>query len=235
MDIRIHASIPQGTFPLATLYPSKSLIRTGDDETSATPQCSTSILHDTLHKSDLLHLHRLAQALGPDDRVVAKFLALWRIWANRRGIASSRGGSGWFAAMLLGWVVYGGDVGGKGGDRAATKRNRGLGKGLGAWGALRAAWEFLANTDFEATPIFMANDGNAIPHSEFTAVYKGIFVDPSGTVNILAEWENGDFELIRYYARETLAMLEDGGVDRFAEVFLHNQALGPAAFDEYMM
>lgn len=223
------------TFPLATLYPSKSLIRTGDDESIPTPQCASSILQDTLHKPALLHLHRLSQAL--DERVAAKFLALWRIWAARRGIPVSRGGSGYFASMLLGWVVDGGLLGGKGEDRAATKRARGLGKGLGAWGALRAAWEFLAHTDFEASPVFMAEEADAtpIPHAEFTDAYADVFVDPSGTVNVLAEWEKGEVELVRHYARETLAMLEDTGVDRFAEVFLHNQTLGPAAFDEYIM
>jgi len=39
--------------------------------------------------------------------------------------------------MVLGWVINGGEVGIKG-----IKR-RGLGKGLGYWGALRAGWEFL--------------------------------------------------------------------------------------------
>jgi U3 small nucleolar RNA-associated protein 22 len=39
--------------------------------------------------------------------------------------------------MVLGWVTNGGEVGTKG-----IKR-RGLGKGLGYWGALRAGWEFL--------------------------------------------------------------------------------------------
>lgn len=40
---------------------------------------------------------------------------------------------------------------------------------------------------------------------------------------------------LRYYARETLAMIEDSTVDHFADVFLHSQTLGPASFDEYMM
>jgi len=67
--------------------------------------------------------------------------------------------------MVLGWVINGGEVGAKG-----IKR-RGLGKGLGYWGALRAGWEFLgmsaiftmgrkadctAQTDFAQGPVFMA-------------------------------------------------------------------------------
>lgn len=235
VDIRIHASVPQDTFPLATLYPSKSLIRSGDDESTPTPQCSTSILHDTLQKAHLVHLHRIAQSLsgGDDERVAAKFLALWRIWASRRGVDRARGGSAWFASMLLGWVVEGGEVGGVGGERGATKRARGLGHGLGAWGALRAAWEFLAHTDFDATPVFMAGSTDGIPKAEFTGAFSDVFVDPTGTVNVFAEWERGDVELLRHHARETLAMLEDASIDRFAEVFLQDQTLGPASFDEY--
>lgn len=194
-DIRIHASVSADVFPSATLYPSKSLIRDADEATP-TPQTSSSILFDTLQKPHLLHLHTLAQSLS-GERTADKFLALWRIWAGRRGLDRERGGSGWFAAMLLGWVVNGGEVGGKGGDRAATKRVRGLGRSLGPWGALRAAWEFLANTDFEATPVFMASEQQVVPKSEFIKVYRDIFTDPTGAVNIVGSWEKGDVQLVR--------------------------------------
>ena len=45
--------------------------------------------------------------------------------------------------MLLGWVIEGGELGGVGGIKDRTKKMRGLGTGLGYWGAMRAAWEFL--------------------------------------------------------------------------------------------
>jgi U3 small nucleolar RNA-associated protein 22 len=231
LEVRIHASVPANTFPLATLYPSKSLVR-GDDA-GPTPLCSTAILLDTLQKSHLLNLHHLSQAMS-GDRTVDKFLALWRVWAARRGHARARGASGWFAAMLLTWVVEGADIGGKGGSRAATKRVRGLGKGLGAWGALRAVWEMLANTDFEATPVFIAGE-QAVPRPEFVSAFSDILVDPTGSVNVFAGWEKGDVQLLRHYARETLAMLEDSTADHFVDVFLHSQTLGPASFDEYMV
>ncbi|GMK59457.1 hypothetical protein CspeluHIS016_0800630 [Cutaneotrichosporon spelunceum] len=231
LEVRIHASVPADTFPLATLYPSKSLVR-GDDA-RPTPLCSTAILLDTLQKAHLLNLHHLSQAMS-GERTVDKFLALWRIWAARRGLARTRGASGWFAAMLLTWAVEGADVGGKGGSRAATKRMRGLGKGLGAWGALRAVWEMLAHTDFDATPVFIAGE-QALPRTEFVGAFSDILVDPTGSVNIFAGWEKGDVQLLRQYARETLAMLEDSTADHFADVFLHSQTLGPASFDEYMI
>lgn len=231
LEVRIHASVPAGTFPLATLYPSKSLVR-GDDA-SPTPLCSTAILLDTLQKPHLLNLHHLSQAMS-GERTVDKFLALWRVWATRRGLSRARGANGWFAAMLLTWVVDGADIGGKGGSRAATRRVRGLGKGLGAWGALRAVWEMLANTDFNATPVFIAGE-QAVPRPEFLSAFSDILVDPTGSVNVFAGWEKGDLQLLRHYARETLAMLEDATADHFADVFLHSQTLGPASFDEYMI
>jgi len=142
LDINLHASIPTDTFPISALYPSRSLVRIlTDAETPRSPLYSTSILHDTLHKPHLLNLYRLSQLLP--DRTADSFLALWRIWTNRRGIKGHRGGSGWFASMLLGWVVEGGELGGVGDIRNQTRKVRGLGKGLGYWGALRAAWEFL--------------------------------------------------------------------------------------------
>jgi U3 small nucleolar RNA-associated protein 22 len=64
--------------------------------------------------------------------------------------------------MMLGWVVLGGEVGGVGGVREKVKKQRGVGKGLGPWGAMRAAWEFLAHTDFETTPVFLATSGENI-------------------------------------------------------------------------
>lgn len=45
--------------------------------------------------------------------------------------------------MILGWVINGGWVGGVGGNREKVKKVVGVGRGLGAWAALRAAWEFL--------------------------------------------------------------------------------------------
>jgi len=99
-------------------------------------------MRDTLHKSDLLYLHRLASTLS-HERALASFLALWRIWSTRRGISREKGGSGWFAGALAGWVVEGGEVGGKGGIRDETRKVAGLGKGLGGWQLLRAALEFI--------------------------------------------------------------------------------------------
>ncbi|WVW85925.1 hypothetical protein I302_107963 [Kwoniella bestiolae CBS 10118] len=231
LDIRIHASILPSVFPLSTLSPSKSLLRSE----VPTPLYSSSIINDTLHKPHLLHLHRLSQLLSP-ERTVDSFLAIWRIWCTRRGIRKERGASAWFASMLLGWVVDGGEVGGIGGVREKVKKVRGVGKGLGHWGALRAAWEFLTHTDFTSTPVFInTNSEDIILPSEFTKSFDDdIFVDPTGRVNIFAGWEKGDVQSLKHHARETLAMLEDEHTDQFGETFLKDRRGGTEVFDEFI-
>ncbi|WVR07861.1 hypothetical protein IAU60_004904 [Kwoniella sp. DSM 27419] len=181
---------------------------------------ATSIAHDTLHKQHLLHLHRMSQLMNTPT--VASYLAMWRIWARRRGLPRHRGGSAWFAAMLLAWVVDGGERG--------AKKVRGPGKGVGHWGAMRAAWELLAHTDFEQTPVSLARDDQVV----IDPVDGPRMTDPTGTVNLLGGWELGEVQILQHHARETLAMLEgdaDADADAFRQVFLRD--LKPTlVFDE---
>jgi len=78
--------------------------------------------------------------------------------------------------------------------------------------------------------------------------FKNVFVDSTGSANLLYSFEDGDLQMVslerrmiaianlqlQSHASETLAMLEDSSVDRFAEVFLKDQSLGPQAFDEFI-
>ncbi|ORY28154.1 Nrap protein [Naematelia encephala] len=233
LDIRIHAAIPQSVFAPNTLAPSKSLLwHPSVSEDASTPLYSTSILHDTLHSAHLHQLRRLSQTCTP-ARSVDSFLAVWRTWCSRRGISRERGGSGWFAATLLTWVVDGAEVGGVGGARDKVRRVRGLGRTLGHWGALRAAWELLAHGDFVKSPVFLSASGDpAIPYREFVSAYQHVLVDVTGSINVFAGWEQGEVQLLQLHARETLAMLEDTSVDRFGDVLLRDTKLGTAVFDE---
>jgi hypothetical protein len=161
-QIRLLPSIPQNLFPLNSLYPSKSLLKLSEDA-EPTPQTSTCILSDSLHKPHLLHAHALKTNVASFSSAVA----LWRVWADRRGLAI-RGGGSWFATMILGFVVNGGEQGGIGGRRETLKARKGVGHGLTDWQLLRAGWELLgescfiavvgltipAETDFEQAPTF---------------------------------------------------------------------------------
>nr|ODN99927.1 hypothetical protein L204_02372 [Cryptococcus depauperatus CBS 7855] len=240
-EIQIQASIPPNLFQTSSLAPSKSLVRTttSSDETISTPTplYNTSILHDTLQKPHLLHLHRLHQGLSPSTRTMDSYLALWRIWARRRAIPIERGGSGWLARLILQWVTNGGWIGGVGGKRGSIHKVNGLGIGLSVWAILRATWEFLAHTDFRSTPIFLhappTSPSGSFSHDQFLQ-FDQVFTEPAGLVNVFAEWLPGEIDYLKYHARATLAILEDDNRERFSDVFLRDFTFGPGVFDEFL-
>lgn len=216
-QIRLLPSIPQSVFPLSSLYPTKSLLKLSDDP-EPTPQTSTSILSDAMHKPHLLCAHALKTSVASFSSAVA----LWRVWADRRGL-SIRGGGSWFATMVLGFVVNGGEQGGIAGRRETLKARKGVGHGLTDWQLLRAGWEFLgecncfyiakltliAETNFEQVPTFSKSQSAGvsdrpsaialmfqIPANEFLEAFSNVFVDPTHTVNIFANWEQGEIDLV---------------------------------------
>ncbi|KAJ9106826.1 hypothetical protein QFC19_002954 [Naganishia cerealis] len=234
--IRLLTAIGPDVFPLASLYPSKSNIKLSSEDTAeptATPLYNTSILKDTLHKPHLLWLHAMHKTC-PSFRSA---LALWRVWGDRRGLSgrSSGGGVGWswFGSMVLGFIVQGGEIG-TGKDRSARKPKQGLGRGLSEWQLLRAGWEFLSSTDFSKTPVYMKPlaDTYSVPAAEMISAFEHVFVEPTGKVNLLAGWEEGEISLLRSEARGTLDMLADSSVDRFDQVFLEPLQSGAFRFDE---
>lgn len=242
LTIRIMPSLPVDIFALSQLYPSKGNFRIAgesavDEDASddSSPRYNTSILLDSLHRYYLLwshHLHKTCPAFRPA-------LALWRIWGDRRGLSSrvSAGAIGWswFGAAVLAFIIEGGDVGGANGKRAETKPKKGLGRGLSEWQLLRAAWEFLASTDFAQTAVFVKSMAGqpSIPAAEFTNSFDNVFVDASSQVNLFATWESGEVDLLRHEARNTLSMLADA-TDRFDETFLKQLQSPLVRFDDVL-
>ncbi|ORX40762.1 Nrap protein [Kockovaella imperatae] len=235
VEISVSAAAPGALFQPSSLSPSKSLLRdAGIPESAQTPLYSTSIIQDTLHKAHLLHLHHLSQ-FATVDRMVDAFLALWRIWASRRGLQRHRGGSGWFASMLLGWVMDGVLIGGSGGDRTKFRREPGLGKSLTAWAALKAAWERIGSMDLSKRPVSLCvSQDPMIPLPQILESFSVALVDPTGSINIFAEWDEGDIELLQYHARETLALLEHVDEDHFSDVFLRNLSITSGVYDDFL-
>lgn len=99
--------------------------------------------------------------------------------------------------MVLGFVVQGGEIG-TAKDRSMKKPKQGLGRGLSEWQLLRAGWELLSSTDFSKTPVYMKPlaDTYSVPAAEMINAFEHVFVEPTGTVNLLAGWEEGEISLV---------------------------------------
>lgn len=205
-----------------------------------TPLYNTTLLADTLYSSHLLYLHNLSLAL-PAFKDASLLLQLW---GAQRGFGSSlpwpsaTGGWSTWSEMVLGYLVFGGAGLGKveGGKR--------LGKGMSSYQVFRGALDFFAKHDFASTPVYMKNTltsaGDAaakrIPQDEFANLGSAVFVEPTGSVNLLAGVEQGVLELMTQEAKTTLVLLdgEEGegeGEDVFEAVFLRDLQSGVVKYD----
>jgi hypothetical protein len=145
-SIRLLPSISPDLFPLPTLHPTKSNLRTKSYQEESdslvplpTPMYNNSILLDSSHRAHLLYLHHLHKSC-PGFRSA---LALWRIWGDRRGLPDVAQGWSWLGAMVFGFVIDGGHVGVKGKEGLELRARKGLGKGLSEWQLFRAGSELL--------------------------------------------------------------------------------------------
>jgi len=141
--------------------------------------------------------------------------------------------------MVLGYLVFGG------GGLGKVEGGKRLGKGMSSYQVFRGALDFFAKHDFFETPVFMKNTNTnsndavkKIPQEEFTSGGGGggVFVEPTGSVNLLAGVEQGVLELMKQEAKTTLVMLdgEEGegeGEDVFEGVFLRDLKSGVTRFD----
>lgn len=48
--------------------------------------------------------------------------------------------------------------------------------------------------------MFMRSTGSPIPREDFVQGFEQVWSDPTGRVNILAEWEAGEIDLVRFTA-----------------------------------
>lgn len=139
--------------------------------------------------------------------------------------------------MVLGYLVFGG------GGLGKVEGGKRLGKGMSSYQVFRGALDFFAKHDFAGTPVFMKNtlpsagEIKRIPQEEFTSEgARAVFVEPTGSVNLLAGVEEGVLQLMMQEAKTTLAMLDgvegDGeGEDVFDGVFLRDLKSGVVRFD----
>lgn len=139
--------------------------------------------------------------------------------------------------MVLGYLVFGG------GGLGKVEGGKRLGKGMSSYQVFRGALDLFAKHDFFQTPVFMKNtlassttDAKKIPQEEFTSGEGAVFVEPTGSVNLLAGVEQGVLQLMKQEAKTTLVMLdsEEGegeGEDVFEGVFLRDLKSGVTRFD----
>ena len=235
--IRIHLAHEDGIFGnrLAPLRNNLRASFVGGDEDEPTPVYNSAIQADAHRLAHLVFLHATAQECG----AFADTVELLKTWATQRGFGSLLldGTSGrrlvagtesarFVLSMLLGHLLNGSD------DGTAVQRRPKLSSGFSSYQLFRGVLDFIAKHGF-SQPVFMKAqpqcglDGTRHDFSPFAHV----FVDPSGQLNLLADWPAQSVALLRQEAELTLDLLNDGG-DHFGAVFLTPRDLFLQRFDE---
>ncbi|WFD32349.1 U3 snoRNP protein [Malassezia sp. CBS 17886] len=256
--IRIHPAHDLGTFPVARLAPDRNSLRgaalsdsAGDAARQPTPRYNACILADSLRLAHLVFLHGTSQACG----AFTDACALLKTWATQRGFGALRlttdaasaarhaarrtvagtENARFVLSMLLAHLLHG-DERAPGGRGTRPK----LSSGFSSYQLLRGVLDFLAKHNFAAHPVFMraqpkwglASQADQIPPAAFSAMFSRAFVDPSGCVNLLADWPPSSLDLLQADAAQALRMLNDAEGDHFATLFLTPDTDPTVRFDE---
>ncbi|KAJ2782247.1 U3 snoRNP protein [Coemansia javaensis] len=232
--VRIVAGIAGDALPLHRLAPARNQVRPAfllernsvavdDDSGSApppTPQYSAALLGDALLLTHMAYLFETARTCPEFPRAAA----LLRIWRAQRSTAGRSVGAralrgaprlgGFVLTMVLAWLVRSPRSAGSGsGARLAASMN--------AHQLFKGAIEFLAAHRFEACPVqFGPGAEPAAAFASAGGADAAVFVDPSGTTNLLAGVQPWELAELRMEARQTALDLSHHSDHRFDRVFL---------------
>ena len=222
-SINLIIGFPYKVFEAKKLLPNKNCIRIAkeDDETPlpATSLYNYSVLSTTAYEPYLKYLYKCKK----QTEAFREASVLGRLWLQQRGFSSKisqsggLGGFGTFEFTTLMTVLLNG--GGENGNKILLH-------GFSSYQLFKGVIKYLATMD-------LCTDGHLQFHSDITytdAVSKYVqegfqtptIFDKSTKINILSKLSVSNYNLLKFYAKETLSMLNDVVQDHFAHIFLMN-------------
>lgn len=248
--IRVHVAHEFGTFPVQRLAPNRNSLRgalvgaTEGAELPATPLYNACILADSMRLAHFVYLNATAEMCA----AFAEACQLLKTWATQRGFGSlllsgsdiqkhgarrmvaGTDDARFVLSMVLAHLLHGEPKG------AATRHK--LAAGLSSVQLFRGTLDYVAKQSF-SSPVFMKPQprfglaSSIIPAAAFAEAQRA-FVDPSGSLNLLAHWPVSSVDLLQREAAQTMCMLNDSG-DHFATLFLTPQSMSARRFDEVLL
>lgn len=250
--VKIHLAHEVDLFPVRRLSPSRNNIRidkTEEFEQPATPCYNASILADSLFSSHLIYLNATKE-LCPSFAEACILLKTWsfqrafgsglskaqikgKINAEKgRRIAFGSNSIRFILSMLLAYLLQGPE------KTVESSIKIKLSPGFSSYQLFRGAIDFLASHDFSTEPVIMkAMDGivsnrDKIDVEEFSKHASAVLVDPTGSINLLQNMQEGSLKYLQSEARATMELLNDTDEDHFEQVFLQDRSKPSFAFDQ---
>lgn len=214
--INLMVQFPFGVFEVKKLLPNKNCIRIQSDspELPPTPLYNASILSLCSYDYYLKYLYTSKKSAESfKDACI-----LGRIWLNQRGFGGlvSKGGFGHFEfAMLMSALLHGGGVNG----------NKILLHGFSSYQLFKGVIKYLATMDLSSGYLSFSSIIGETVASKFNT-NEGFNVptifDKNLKLNILWKMTSHSYNLLRFYASESLELLNDVVKDRFDPILLQS-------------
>ncbi|MCO5565388.1 hypothetical protein L7F22_019061 [Adiantum nelumboides] len=255
-NIKIHLAHEHDLFAPARLAPSRNGIRVEKDaeEQPATPHYNSAILADQLYIQHLVYLNETMSACKEfgNASILLKTWAMQRSLgsgpskAELKGKASAEQGRRvafgstsirFILTMILAHLLNGPDKTQHASSSASVSR---LSQGFSSYQLFKGVIDFLAHHDFKSHPVFMKGSDeiisrrDKIPGEDFLNQFSHILVDPTGSINLLANMSEGSIGYLQREAKATFDLLNNADQDRFEEVFLLDRSKPSFVFDDVM-
>ncbi|SMN17984.1 similar to Saccharomyces cerevisiae YGR090W UTP22 Possible U3 snoRNP protein involved in maturation of pre-18S rRNA [Maudiozyma saulgeensis] len=222
-SINLIIGFPYKIFESKKLLPNKNCIRIAKEDNDtplpATSLYNYSVLSASAYESYLKYLYKCKK----QTEAFREASILGRLWLQQRGFSSKisqsggLGGFGTFEFSILMTVLLNG--GGENGNKILLH-------GFSSYQLFKGVIKYLATMD-------ICTEGHLQFHSDITytaAVSKYVregfqtptIFDKSTKINILSKLSVSNYNILKFYAKETLSMLNDVVQDRFSNIFLTN-------------
>lgn len=255
-SIKIHLAHEPDLFAPARLAPSRNGVRVDKDadEQPATPHYNSAILSDQLYMQHLVYLN----ATMGSCKEFGNASMLLKTWATQRAFGSGpskaelkgkataeQGRRVAFGStsvrfvltMILAHLLNGSDRTQHASSSVSVSR---LSHGFSSYQLFKGVIDFLAHHDFKAHPVFMKGSDEIISRrdkiagEDFSNHFSHVLVDPTGSINLLANMSEGSIKYLQSEAKATFALLNTADQDRFEEVFLLDKSKPSFAFDDVL-
>lgn len=248
--IRVHLAHKLGTFPVQRLAPNRNSLRgqlvdaVEGAELPTTPLYNACILADSMRLAHFVYLNATANMCA----AFSEACQLLKTWATQRGfgalmlfghdakkhaarrVVAGADDARFVLSMMLAHLLHG--------EPKGTATRHKLAPGLSSVQLFRGTLDYLSKHSF-SPPVFMKAQPrfglapSVIPAASFAATERA-FVDPSGSLNLLAHWPPSSVDMLQREAAQTMRMLNDSD-DHFATLFLTPQSVSTRRFDEVVV
>lgn len=188
----------------ALMFPEGVLDAAGDE--SATPYYNNAILCDVHMRTHLALLHEYSSRCTH----FAEAVLLLKVWLRQRGMNNGAPGTlGGFGVSMV--LVY-------------LFQARKIFADSSSFQLFRAVILFLASGDLTNRGVVMVEDGvetSAVATlDEFRSAFDAVLIDPTGTINVVANMSKGQHAHLQCEAKAAAVLLDDESVDGFAGLFI---------------